>query len=65
MANYTMTVTFSSDRELTQEEIYALESTVWGQIIEPMAEANDEGLGLVAADYTTESIMFSTKLDAE
>ncbi len=58
---YRMTVSFRTNRELTEKEISDLEVPVWAQIEEPQVDT-DELQGWTDADYETSFIEVNTEM---
>lgn len=56
---YTITIKFTADRELTQDELDALEATVIAQVEEPVVDGGEQGY--VDAEYTTSDVTIITE----
>jgi hypothetical protein len=56
--DYTITIKFSADRELTEEELHGLRATVWAQVAEPQVSSED---GWEDAEYETSDISIATE----
>lgn len=58
---YTITIKFSADRELTQDELDTLEYVLVPQVEEPVIHGDHE---LVDAEYSTSEISYEIKQNA-
>lgn len=58
--DYTITIKFGADRELTEQEVHDLETQLWAQILEPQVDT-DELQGWSDAEYETGDISIVTE----